>query len=334
MDPQHFEIGAHSSAGPRHHNEDCYLVDRELGLVIVADGVGGHAGGEVASQITCETLQREVAAGQTLEEAILSANREVFSAVSAGRGKRGMASTVVALLLRGQDYELAWVGDSRAYLWHTQLSLVTRDHSYVEAQLARGIITREEARSHPRRHVILQAVGLNDDDELEIGSNRGQLHPGGALLLCSDGVSDTMDARRLALVLGRPAAAPESCERLVEQSIEHGGKDNSTAVLIRRNDRDNGGAGTSSAESAVWVYDPDTDDRDAALAGPAGDTQATDEVTGISAGPEVEGIPAPSTANRGPPHSPAGTPRHSRLPLAATVLVLAGLALVAALLLA
>ncbi|MEQ8801004.1 MAG: protein phosphatase 2C domain-containing protein, partial [Haliea sp.] len=106
-----------TDVGRREHNEDAFFVDDALGLMVVADGVGGHQAGEVASQVTCEVLARDVQRIGDLEGAIRSANLEVRDAVAAGRGKAGMATTVVAAQFDGSRYELAWVGDSRAYLW-------------------------------------------------------------------------------------------------------------------------------------------------------------------------------------------------------------------------
>ena len=133
--------------GQRNHNEDAYLLDAEHGLAVVADGVGGHQAGEVASAITCEVIQRENAAGQSIEDGIRAANREVMAAVAQGRGKAGMASTVVVARFSDSDYELAWVGDSRAYLWDGQLRLLTRDHSYVQALLEQTAESLENLQS-------------------------------------------------------------------------------------------------------------------------------------------------------------------------------------------
>ena len=100
--------------GRREHNEDAFLVDAELGLLVVADGVGGHQAGEIASAITCDTVAREVVSGTSLHQSLRSANEAVMRAVGQGQGREGMSSTAVALLINGADYTLAWVGDSRA----------------------------------------------------------------------------------------------------------------------------------------------------------------------------------------------------------------------------
>lgn len=250
-----------TDVGRREHNEDAFLVDDALGLMVVADGVGGHQAGEVASQVTCEVLARDVQGPGDLEGAIRSANLEVREAVTAGRGKAGMATTVVAAQFDGSRYELAWVGDSRAYLWDGQLKLLTRDHSYVEALLEKGQITFAEARHHPRKNVIVQAVGLQDEDKLRVGSNRGDLRAGDILVLCSDGLSDVVDCDRLAAILARDSSLEQRCHELVQTAVDNGGRDNATVVLVQLAGSDSGaGDDTAMEPDVVWRYDPATGD--------------------------------------------------------------------------
>lgn len=259
FDSHSFDVGQHTSTGPREHNEDFHFLDGALGLVIVADGVGGHAAGEVASRLTCEAVQREVVNGASLADAILQANRDVAGAAAKGIGKSGMASTVVAARISGNEFELAWVGDSRAYLWDGNLHLLTLDHSYVGAQLASGRITMAEAQNHPRKHVILQAIGLHKDDDIDVSTNRGQLMAGCTLLLCSDGVSDVLDNEQLARICARQDSATDICKRLVDLSIARGGSDNSTAVIVKKAGPLYSGRPAKSVESVVWSYDPRRD---------------------------------------------------------------------------
>jgi serine/threonine protein phosphatase PrpC len=260
VNAQNLEIGGHTDAGRRDHNEDTFLIDRDIGLVIVADGVGGHQSGEVASRLTCEVLPREIAAGADLNKAIDKANTEVIEAVRTGEGKPGMGSTVVAVLMTEAGYELAWVGDSRVYLWDGKLSLLTRDHSLVEVQLASGQISMEEARNHPRKNVILQAVGLQQEDNLDIGSNAGRLAPGNCLLLCSDGITDPLDNEQLCQLLSGKTTAQETCRRMIDTALQCGGRDNATAVLIVNNGPPQATAQGSGPADVVWVYDPETGD--------------------------------------------------------------------------
>ena len=246
-------VGA-TNVGRRNHNEDAYLLRPKSGLVLVADGVGGHHAGEVASAITCNTIADEVTAGAGLQQAVRAANRAVMEAVRTGNGKQGMASTVVAASVDEEGFEVAWVGDSRAYLWDGQLKLLTRDHSLLERLLASGEITRDEVKDHPQRNVIIQAIGLQSEDSLRVDINGGSLPEGAILLLCSDGMSDVLENAEIAAILCRELPLQERCDLLVETSIANGGKDNSTVILVSGN-----GPVTEHQEpNVVWRYDPST----------------------------------------------------------------------------
>jgi len=242
--------------GQRNHNEDAYLLDPDQSLAVVADGVGGHQAGEVASAITCEVILRETVAGHSVEQGIRAANREVMAAVAQGRGKAGMASTVVVARFSDNDYELAWVGDSRSYLWDGQLKLLTRDHSYVQALLAKGQITLAQARNHPRKNVIVQAIGLQEDTKLQVGINCGRLEPGQVLLLCSDGLSDVLDSAMMSEILSADAPIRVRCKALVDAAVQAGGRDNITVILLPGTE---GASGSALLEPEVmWSYDPAT----------------------------------------------------------------------------
>jgi PPM family protein phosphatase len=241
------EMAGHSDQGLRDRNEDTFRINPELGLVIVADGVGGHAAGAVASALTCDVIEREIAAGAELVEAIHAANAEILRAVQDGRGKPGMGSTVVAVRLTEAIFQVAWVGDSRAYLWDGNLVRLTRDHSFVEAQLASGLISPEQARKHPQKNVILQAVGMQEHGRLDIGINSGHLASNSTLLLCSDGISDSLDDEQLSRLLSQRATPEEMCQRLVKTALACGGMDNATAVLIAA------GGTAATIASRMWV---------------------------------------------------------------------------------
>jgi protein phosphatase len=145
--------------------------------------------------------------------------------------KRGMGSTVIALQLEGADYEIAWVGDSRAYLWDGSLKQLSRDHSYVESLLANGAISYEELAHHPSRHLITQAVGAGEAP-LQIDTLRGCLARGQQMLLCSDGLVDELSDGRIAEIL-REAGEPQTVvDKLVAEALAAGGRDNITVVLV------------------------------------------------------------------------------------------------------
>jgi serine/threonine protein phosphatase PrpC len=242
----------------RKHNEDAfdYKVDEsgDEGLFIVADGMGGHAAGEVASKITVETVGEFIAATRQKEEAtwpfkynhelhfnsnrlaiaIEKANERVMAAVSAQPWLKGMGTTVVAGLLDGKLLSLAHVGDSRAYLFRDgQLSRLTDDHSWVHEQVAAGILTEEEAKSHPLKNVVTRALGGGPSVSPDL--QELSFETGDVFLFCSDGLTTMLSDEEI-----RDAAAEESdpeklCDRLVDMANEKGGVDNITVVAARIN---------------------------------------------------------------------------------------------------
>ena len=220
----------------RRHNEDSFAVREDLGLWIVADGMGGAAAGEVASAIAVDVIAREVAGGAGLDAAIAEANRSILDAATAGRGKAGMGSTVVAAQLRGSDYTVAWVGDARAYLWGDGLRRLSHDHSRVQELLDAGMISAEEARLHPQRSVITRVLGGPDGTAAAAEQISGSLAPGQGLLLCSDGLTSEVCDEEIARVLNTTLAAngqgQAAADQLVSLALDHGGADNVTVVLL------------------------------------------------------------------------------------------------------
>jgi protein phosphatase len=230
-------LGCLSDVGRvRRHNEDSFAAREDLGLWVVADGMGGAAAGEVASAIVVDVVAREVEKGTELSAAIAAANRAILDAAASGRGRPGMGSTVVAALLRGRDYEVAWVGDARAYLWGNGFERLSRDHSRVQELLDAGVISEEEARYHPQRSVITRVLGGPDGSAAEADQVTGSLKPGQGLLLCSDGLTSEVCDAEIARVL-KDGSIPNGqgqavVERLVAEALDHGGNDNVTVVLI------------------------------------------------------------------------------------------------------
>ena len=217
--------------GRRKHNEDSYFVDNELGLYIVADGVGGQDAGEVASALVCSEIASQVKAGKSLGQAIDCANQAIARAVAEGLGKTGMASTVVALLIKDDLFEIAWLGDSRIFVWDGKLKLISRDHSLVESMLASGEITVEEAAAHPKKNVILAALG-GGDANINVGQNGGVLRAGSRFLLCSDGVSDVVPVEDVFQCLATAQSEQAAADQLVQAAVDAQGKDNITAVVV------------------------------------------------------------------------------------------------------
>lgn len=215
----------------RGHNEDAVLCQPQLGLWAVADGMGGHQCGEVASALVVETLGREVATGMALDQAILSAHRQVLAASRRADG-RAMGSTVVAVQFVDSAFEVAWVGDSRAYRVSLEgIVRLTRDHSWVQAMVDAGELSAEQARQHPRRNIVTQCLGLGEQ-ELEVGRVRGSLQSGELLLLCSDGLTGELNDEQIQAVCARAATLDELVEQLVGLANQHGGRDNISCIAL------------------------------------------------------------------------------------------------------
>ena len=216
----------------RDHNEDSLAVSPPL--YVVADGMGGHAAGEVASEIAVNTIVATVPAhadAQGLADAVVEANREVIEASHDERGREGMGCTVTAAMLEGERLVIAQVGDSRAYLMHKgELQQVTRDHSLMAELIEAGDITPEEARVHPKRSVITRALGsdpLMQPDIYELNVEAGD-----RLLLCSDGLSTMLTDDKIADTLSRIGDAQRCASQLVNEAIEAGGYDNITVIVV------------------------------------------------------------------------------------------------------
>ena len=217
----------------RDHNEDCYEADQKLGLWLVADGVGGHSYGEVASAIVKATVAEACARGETLVDAIHSAHSAVLAEIAQRDENLGMGSTVVACTIADDNYHVSWVGDSRAYLWNGRsLEQLTRDHTHVYDLVDQGIISIAEARTHPERHVLTQSIGVFDDMELQPGIVRGRFEQGQQILLCSDGLTDELSDPAIARQMLRNSPTESQVDSLVKAALAAGGRDNITVVLV------------------------------------------------------------------------------------------------------
>ncbi len=221
-------VGA-TDPGCREHNEDCYAAESLLGLGLVADGMGGYACGEVASAIVRDTILEAARNNERPIDAIVRAHAAVREAVAADKKKTGMGSTAIALKTQGYDYEISWVGDSRAYLWDPgaagggELKQITRDHSYVESLLANGAISHQESLNHPNKNLITQAVGAAANSGLEIDVITGRLAAGQQLLLCSDGLVDMVGDPDIAATLASAANPEHALHLLIDAALQGGG---------------------------------------------------------------------------------------------------------------
>jgi protein phosphatase len=219
----------------REHNEDTYYADAELGLWLVADGMGGHEHGEVASALARDTLVREVGKGAELVRAIQLADEEIIRHSTRRSEALPMGTTIAALRMSPDGaYEVAWVGDSRIYIWNESLRQLSQDHSYVQELIDQGAITSEQARNHPHRNVVTQALGVTDPQSLRVESVRGELRPGMQLLLCSDGLTEEVKDTAIAAIVGRTELSAQECvDHLILAALDGGGSDNVTVILVR-----------------------------------------------------------------------------------------------------
>jgi protein phosphatase len=219
----------------REHNEDTYYADGDLGLWLVADGMGGHENGEVASALARDTLVETIGKGEQLARAITLADEEIIKHSNKRTQALPMGTTIAALRLVNDDYEVAWVGDSRVYLWNGELKQISQDHSYVRELIEQGAISPEQARTHPHRNVVTQALGVTDPQSLRVETVTGQLQPGNQLLICSDGLSEEVDDSAIASVLSRSDLSPQECvDHLILAALDGGGSDNVTVIILRR----------------------------------------------------------------------------------------------------
>lgn len=217
----------------RERNEDALVVDETVGLFLVADGMGGHEHGEVASWLAADTVREAMSGGEGLTEAIRRANRHILA--QAGDAMFPMGTTVCAARLRDGHYQVAWVGDSRAYLYDGRLRLLTTDHTYVQDMVLRGELDKRHARRHPYRNMLLQALGVTDQDELHVDMVDGKLRPGSGLLLCTDGLNEGLDDDDLGALLSEASSDVDTtADRLLKRALERGGSDNITLVWIWR----------------------------------------------------------------------------------------------------
>jgi protein phosphatase len=236
----------------RQHNEDAFLVENDARLFLVADGMGGHAAGEIASRIAVDSISEFILhtreddgtwphaydehfrrSTNRLMEAVRTANTRVLEAMRKDARLRGMGTTVVACIADDATVSFAHVGDSRAYLIRdNQLSRITNDHSWVFEQVQAGMLTEAEAEKHPLRNVITRALGgalQVSPDAVEI-----EAKPGDVFLLCSDGLTGMVpDDEILRLVTSNEGDLVKSCQDLIDAANARGGLDNITAVLVR-----------------------------------------------------------------------------------------------------
>ena len=226
-------------------NQDCcnaFNLDQNTVFAVVCDGMGGASAGEIASAIAVETISERIRGGwrdgisvdsirNLMLTSITAANINVYDYSTTHPGCRGMGTTVVAVVLRGDRGIAAHAGDSRAYLFTDRLISVTKDHSLVQDLLDQGKITKEEAKTHPKKNYITRALGVEED--IDIDFNTFAFDAGSKVLICSDGLYNFVSEADITSVL--LSGAEDAAKQLIKTANGNGGGDNITAVIISHN---------------------------------------------------------------------------------------------------
>ncbi len=241
----------------RKHNEDCYEIDREHWLYVVADGMGGHSHGEVASRIAVDSIREFIrndgptdeAAPRFTEEisvrdhasklknAVRSAHDSVLKAIHQDTALQGMGTTVVGFLVKDGIAALAHVGDSRAYrLRDDTFEVLTQDHTWVHEQVVAGYLTEDQARTHPLKNVVTRALG--SEKEVMVDLQEINLQVGDIYLICSDGLTTMMEDRDIEEMVRKGDPLDDTCKALIDEANQRGGLDNVTVILLEVVDSD------------------------------------------------------------------------------------------------
>jgi protein phosphatase len=237
-----FTCAARTDVGiVRSGNEDNYLMLAERGIFIVADGMGGHAAGEVASEMAVRLISRDLGTvrglpdeevAERMRQSIRAANAAIYERTLTEHDKRGMGTTATALVLLPNRYLLGHVGDSRAYrLRDGKFEQLTKDHSYVQEQVDAGLLTPEQARVHPYSNVITRCVGANQDVIPDTYS--GDLLANDVVLLASDGLTGMLEDEHIHKILEAPGGPQEWVDAMINDANRRGGLDNITAIIVK-----------------------------------------------------------------------------------------------------
>ena len=283
-------VGATTDIGQvREGNEDAILISDPL--YAVADGMGGHRGGEVASNLALQTVEQMFAKRQgTLTEQVERANRAVFERSQSDRDVSGMGTTLTAALIEGGEVRLAHVGDSRAYLFRGgRLQLLTEDHTLVHRMVVEGEITEAEAENHPHRSVLTRALGVEGD--VRVDETNVEVQVGDRLLLCTDGLTGMLSEDEIVSVLQDVRDPQEAVDRLVREANRAGGIDNITAVII--DFTEDGRINGSGTKEVSQPRSPTTQHPTPTMAPPP---RAGGDVTTWSSPPTTRRQPAPKAA--------------------------------------
>ena len=229
-----FKIGHVTHTGiKRDHNEDTYGVSNDLNLWLVADGMGGHDHGELASAMARDSVLHFLNNNESLKDSILKANQSIIDSSYERGGDLPMGTTIVLLQIKNNKYYAAWVGDSRIYKCsNSQLTPISTDHSYVQELVDQNLITLEQARTHPHRNVVTQALGVTDNSEIKVSLKNGNVAVGDKFLLCSDGLSEEVEDNKIEEILSKNIHPQEIADQLTIAALKSGGSDNITVLVI------------------------------------------------------------------------------------------------------
>ena len=235
--------GASDVGRVRQGNEDAFLVDEARGVFLVADGMGGHVAGEIASAIATQAVGSTLLSGvdrglpaddlaHSMVDSFRAADHAIAQHVAAHPETLGMGTTVTAMVVcRDGTYRVGHIGDSRAYLMREgQLAQLTRDHTWVQREVDAGRLTPSAARRHRYSHILTRALGADPSDDPELLG--GQVEPGDVLLLCSDGLTGMIPDRHLARILKEGATPEARIQEMIFHANRRGGRDNITAVVV------------------------------------------------------------------------------------------------------
>jgi len=243
----------------RKNNEDNFAAVPEMGLFVLSDGMGGEAHGEVASALTIEAVRSHCAESVTtpdmplfgdpipnlpdranrLASAVRLANRAIYESAQKHPSQKGMGATVVTIWMDEEQMSVAHVGDSRLYrMRQGQLEQITQDHSLVAEQVRRGILTQQQADTSQMQSVLIRALGI--DADVEVDAEEHPVLPGDTLVLCSDGLNRMVTDPDIGSILNTSLSAKEAVDRLIGLANENGGEDNVTVIVVRVVEGNNG----------------------------------------------------------------------------------------------
>jgi protein phosphatase len=240
-----WEVAGASDVGRvRKGNEDSFFVDDRRGIFLVADGMGGHAAGEIASALAAEVVGGALACGvddelepdllaESMRRSLHAAHEAIIARTQQDPSTDGMGTTLTAVVvLSDGTYRMGHVGDSRMYLMRSgELSQVSHDHTWVQREVDEGRLTEQGARRHRLSHILTRALGADAADKPDIEA--GRFVPGDLILLCSDGLTGMITDKMIANILKEDAPLPDLVARLIAEANARGGRDNITAVLVK-----------------------------------------------------------------------------------------------------